>query len=110
MFNGRNAYEYAAEETRTPPRILAPTMSHLAKVGRVRSSFSEIAESELCSEECAFLRADRWNQDSANQDSMYRNTYRPMLRGWLAARNVVRTGPTLRVETLCSQELHKMLV
>ncbi len=105
MFNGRNAYEYAAEETRTPPRILAPTMSRLAKVGRVRSSFSEIAESELCSEECAFLRADGWNQDS-----MYRNTYRPMLRGWLAARNVVRTGPALRVETLCSQELHKMLV
>ena len=105
MFNGRNAYEYAAEETRTPPRILAPTMSHLAKVGRVRSSFSEIAESELCFEECAFLRAGR-----GDQDSMYRNTYRPMLRGWLAARNVVRTGSTLRVETLRSQELHKMLV
>jgi len=80
-------------------------MSHLAKVGRVRSSFSEIAESELCSGECAFLRADRWNQDS-----MYRNTHRVLLRGWLAARNVVRTGSTLRVESLRSQELHKMLI
>ena len=105
MLSGRNGYEYVAEETRTPPRILARTMSHLARVGRVRSSFSEIAESELCSEECAFLRAGRWNQES-----VYRNTYRVLLRGWLAARNVVRTGSTLRVETLRSQELHKMLI
>ena len=105
LVNGRNGHEYAAEETRTPPWILVPTMSRFAKVGRVRSSFSEIAESELCSEECAFLRAGRWNQDS-----MYRNTYRVLLRGWLAACNVVRTGSTLRVESLRSQELHKMLI
>ena len=105
MFNGRNGDEYAAEETRTPPRILVPTRGHLAEEERVRTSFSRIAESELCSEECAFLRADR-----RNQDSMYRNTYRVLLRGWLAARNVVRTGSTLRVESLRSQELHKMLV
>src|SRR5260370_32446521 len=104
MFNGRNGHEYAAEETRTPPWILVPTMSHLAKVERVRTSFSQIAESELCSEECAFLRAGRWNQDS-----MYRNTYRFSLRGWLAVRNVVCTGPTLRLGTSHSHELHKIL-
>ncbi len=104
MFNGRNGDEYAAEETRTPPRILVPTRGHLAEEERVRTSFSRIAESELCSEECAFPRAGRWNQDS-----MCRNTYRLSLRGWLAVRNVVRTGPTLRLETSRSQELHKML-
>ena len=80
-------------------------MSHLPRVERVRSSFSQVAESELCSGECAFPSTGRWNQDST-----YKNTYRLSLRGWLAVRNVVRTGPTLRLETSRSPELHKMLV